>query len=81
MEIMDNDNVIKEISKLSLEKGDIFVVKLPNIKLTSDLYIKTKEIIRNNIPPHIKVLILTDNVNVGVIKDKTGEYWDLFSIN
>jgi len=73
------DNIIKEINKLSLEKGDILVIKIP-IGTSSDLYRKTKEYLRRNIPSDVKVMIISNNVDIGLIKNETGEYWDLFRI-
>ena len=73
------DDIIKEMNKLSLEKGDILVVKLP-VMVTSDLYKKSKELLEKHIPSYIKTLIISKDVDIGIIKNRTGKYWDLFRI-
>ena len=73
------DDIIKEMNKLSLEKGDILVVKLP-IETTVEEYDRIKNSLKHYLPKDVQVMIVSDNVDIGIIKNRTGKYWDLFRI-
>lgn len=76
---MNIDTVTIEISKLSLKKDDILVIRVPH-QIPRDYY---KHIRANLKPIHDKTLILTNYYDIGVIeKDaELNEFESLFILD
>jgi hypothetical protein len=71
---------IKEIRKLTLNKNDMLVVKVPK-SMPADYYVRFKRQLSNNLPG-VRVMIISDLFDIGVIsQDAPNEYSSLFSLD